>query len=456
MFYDNNKNKWENIIGDYIEFFPHMDKIKNHVVYYLLKNGKYNNEEKIIRYLEEKLSNEEKKFLLFYMMNGGGFNNMLKVYDIFEINLFQKNYQYKLLNKFSNNSNNINNNDSKMKRLDKEIEDKVKELLPRPEDKENLKKFENKVKEIILNRWPNQGLEIHPFGSAVNGLWSNKSDVDLCICVDHPEKCGINRMRKIASVLRKAKMKNIIPIQQARMPICKFTDPETGFNCDLSVNNCMPLYNSKLIYCYINLDPRVHDIIRIIKKWSKIKNINDSKSGTFCSYAYVLLCIAFFQYIQPPVLPNLQDPKSFPKEASKFLRKKEVEVSCKLLNKKELQNKTFKQKIEYFYPPEKMKEFFKSENTMSTSELLIELFKFYGTEYRYEKIVCSISSPHGFCKRNNKNKFNEFAIQDPFIQKRDIVSNCSKDNKKHIINEFQKAYNILTKPNAKLEDIFIE
>ncbi|ORX83020.1 Nucleotidyltransferase, partial [Anaeromyces robustus] len=163
------------------------------------------------------------------------------------------------------------------------MKEKMKELLPQPEDEERLKNFKTKITKIILKHWPNKEIKVYFYGSAVNGLWNHGSDVDVSILVDQPEKYKLNRMWNIAKVLRKEKMKNVIAIQNARMPICKFNEPETGIDCDLSINNRMPIHNSRLIYCYVHLDPRVRDIIMIVKKWSKIKNINDSKSGTFCS-----------------------------------------------------------------------------------------------------------------------------------------------------------------------------
>jgi hypothetical protein len=43
----------------------------------------------------------------------------------------------------------------------------------------------------------------------------------------------------------------------ARIPIIKLTDPVTGISADLSVQNDMPVYRSKLLHEYTRIDDRL-------------------------------------------------------------------------------------------------------------------------------------------------------------------------------------------------------
>ncbi|ORX83019.1 Nucleotidyltransferase, partial [Anaeromyces robustus] len=156
-----------------------------------------------------------------------------------------------------------------------DIVNKVKQLLPRTENLNQLNLFKTKMSNIIYRRWPYSGLTVNLFGSAVNGLWSNKSDVDLCIFADRSG--NYENMPTLARILKDEGMKEVVPIVRAVIPICKFTDPKTGFNCDISVNNRIPIYNSELIRCYMDLDARVRDIIMIVKEWAKRRGINNPK-----------------------------------------------------------------------------------------------------------------------------------------------------------------------------------
>ncbi len=74
-------------------------------------------------------------------------------------------------------------------------------------------------------------------------------------------------------------MKSILPIPYAKVPIVKFHDPVSKMNVDLSFNNPLGLFNTKLIRDYVNMDPRVSDLAFVIKYWSKARGINDPPSG---------------------------------------------------------------------------------------------------------------------------------------------------------------------------------
>ncbi|OUM58423.1 hypothetical protein PIROE2DRAFT_47961 [Piromyces sp. E2] len=309
----------------------------------------------------------------------------------------------------------------------------VKKLLPSEKDFQILKILHNKVSNIIINRWPKNDLTLHLFGSSINGLWTHGSDVDLCIFADTDN--DYSKMRILANVLRSNNMQRVIPIENTRIPICKFRDPTTGLNCDITVNNRVATFNSELIRCYTELDKRVRDIILIIKKWSKCRGINDSKNHYFSSYSFVLLCLSFFQNIEPPVIPNLQ---------------KTVEVPRKIL--KNQGSGSFPVTIQYYNEYKKISKYFKTQNTMNHSELLIKFFDYYSHHYDYNNTVCSIRSDRGILKKNSFKT--RFAIEDPFIHERNTTSNSREKEKNRIIKEFARAYNILKLPNSKLNDIF--
>ncbi|ORX75232.1 PAP/OAS1 substrate-binding domain-containing protein [Anaeromyces robustus] len=254
-------------------------------------------------------------------------------------------------------------------------------------------------------------------------------------------------MHYLGNILQRNKMVDVVPIQRARIPICRFKDPGTGLKCDLTVNNRISISNSELIRCYMDLDPRVRDIVMIIKKWAKCRGINTPKEHTFSSYSYVLLCISFFQNIEPPILPNLQDPKAFP-----YLKmvKRKFDIPRKVLNFNE--KGTFKLEIQYFNQSKKISKYFQTQNMMSRDELLIKIFKYYGQQYDYKRKVSSIRTNKGYLSENHFNNY--FAVEDPFIHDRNTTSNVKSENIYHIINEFNRAYYILKSPNSKLEDIF--
>jgi len=444
----------KNTVKEYIEFFPYVDRLK-HYITDILSKGCYNHEENIINEIKSR-SNKLEFYLISYCIGcAGGLRNILYYEKEFEVYKFQGFTFYKYISQYHNTNEIITQNEN----IDKEIIDVVNKLLPNENDKKRLKRFETKMSRIVqaikTNRrqYKSYKLDVHLFGSSQNGLWSNQSDVDLCIFADdeNGENASIN-MLYLAHILRIKGMQDVVPIVNTRIPICKFRDKETGFSCDLSCNNRIPIYNSKLIACYMKFDKRVRDIVMIVKKWAKERCINNSKDKTFSSYTFVLLCISYFQRIDPPVLPNLQDENAFPDL-------KMFEIDVKVSNKLIYKHKQgfFTEKAKFYDNLREVSRCFVSRNQMSLSELLIGLFKFYGCEYNYKDNFCSIRTNGGFKSyeedREKNFKRTDFAVEDPFIHRRVVNSNSGKEEKEHIINEFYRAYNIL-KDNGKLSDIF--
>jgi DNA polymerase sigma len=74
-------------------------------------------------------------------------------------------------------------------------------------------------------------------------------------------------------------------LPHARVPIVKFTDPDTGINCDICVNNMLAVVNSKLLHDYSQVDPRLRQLAFLVKHWAKQRQVNETYRGTLSSYA---------------------------------------------------------------------------------------------------------------------------------------------------------------------------
>lgn len=115
---------------------------------------------------------------------------------------------------------------------------------------------------------------------------------------------------------------------RARVPIIKFLYEIDGveFDCDLCINNVLAVYNSALLGMYA-VDPRVSEamsrcpllaltrllvycqvrqLVYAVKSWAKSSDVCSAPDGTFSSYAWTCMCIAYLQQTSPPVCPKLQ------------------------------------------------------------------------------------------------------------------------------------------------------
>ncbi|KAJ3132379.1 hypothetical protein HK100_005362 [Physocladia obscura] len=174
------------------------------------------------------------------------------------------------------------------RKLTDEINLLGKRLLPTEYDITRRQEFVQKIQNLVDQEWPDKEIKVHAFGSTVNGLGSLTSDVDLCLTTPwkDPQR-GISNMFNLATFFRKHGMTKIYTVSKAKVPICKFYDPEFDLACDTNVNNILALRNTALLKAYVDLDPRA---------------------------------INFLQTRSPPILPSLQkiymDKLAFARQAA--------------------------------------------------------------------------------------------------------------------------------------------
>lgn len=71
-------------------------------------------------------------------------------------------------------------------------------------------------------------------------------------------------------------MEKVVCISAARVPIVKIWDPELDLACDINVNNTLALENTRMIRVYVEIDPRVRQLMMIIKHWTRRRVIKDA------------------------------------------------------------------------------------------------------------------------------------------------------------------------------------
>ncbi|ORZ22602.1 hypothetical protein BCR42DRAFT_406587 [Absidia repens] len=182
------------------------------------------------------------------------------------------------------------------------------ELLPTKENYYRRIALVQKIGQLLNNEWPNKGIKAILFGSSVNGLGTNQSDVDICIT---SQWSGLRSVRALATLFIRCGMQQVIYVPRAQVPIVRLFDPETQLACDININSTMALYNTDMIKAYTAIDPRVRPLIMIIKHWTKQRILNDSAAGgTLSTYTWTCMIINFLQLRQPPILPVLHQMKS--------------------------------------------------------------------------------------------------------------------------------------------------
>jgi hypothetical protein len=188
--------------------------------------------------------------------------------------------------------------------LDNALNDVVHAALPTQEEAFTRERIVANLTPVLERTV--RGAKVMPFGSASTGLVLRHGDVDVCVATpsDRDQK---RLVRDIARALRDENYVAIQPITRAKVPIVKCRDAVTKLPIDISVNNTLALRNTELIRAYVDLDPRVRDLVVLVKHWALHRGIADAFGGTLSSYAWTVLALRFLQSASPPLVPNLQE-----------------------------------------------------------------------------------------------------------------------------------------------------
>ena len=217
-----------------------------------------------------------------------------------------------------------------MARLDRELRRIVSQQRTTPHDDQKRQNLLRRFQTMLDKKFP--GVSCAPFGSYVSVFHTAGSDIDISLEVDpsspwydakemgsvsqnrgsrgnrrHQPPRGykskkVQLLSKVASELRYQRFAEVNLIAQARVPLIKFMDPNTGVNCDVCVGND-GVYKSAVLGAFANLDERYRDLVFLVKMWAKRFDCNDATAGSFNSFALSLMSLFHLQTRNPPILP---------------------------------------------------------------------------------------------------------------------------------------------------------
>jgi len=149
--------------------------------------------------------------------------------------------------------------------------------------------------------------KVYAFGSHASGFKTVRSDWDIVYLSSADETHNpVDVLKDIADVLPQFGFHTVVKVFQARVPLIKAINGRSE-DIDVCVDNVLGYYNTKLMYAYHKLDPRVGSVGLLVKQWARNYELLNSSDGHMNSYAWTLLTIFFLMNTNPPVIPNLQD-----------------------------------------------------------------------------------------------------------------------------------------------------
>ena len=245
------------------------------------------------------------------------------------------------------------------------------------------------------------------------------------------------------------------------VPYIKYTIMVYGQNniyINIYVNQISRIRGGDLVKRYIDLDPRVYDLIIFIFKWAQKSNLIHRCGKYLNSEALIYMIIFFFQIYIPPVLPSLH------RIAAQHELKQNIQIpiytyeigtfstypgGCQLPVDKIVQ------KLEYYnvnigslLVSSKHFTQFQFHMQNSTGELLAQFFNFYGNQYfKYiaqgENNIRKISIRKGEIGEIEVGDEDcPFVVEDPFCKGKNLLGNLKFGSQEYgvIMQEFQRAF----------------
>ncbi|KAJ1503353.1 hypothetical protein HMI56_002191, partial [Coelomomyces lativittatus] len=84
---------------------------------------------------------------------------------------------------------------------------------------------------------------------------------------------------------------------RARVPVVRFTDPETQLSCDINMNNALALQNTLFLKFYVDQHPLVKPLFMLLKFWTHRRQLNDAANGSLSHYAWTILMLFYLQQV---------------------------------------------------------------------------------------------------------------------------------------------------------------
>ncbi|OLL25544.1 Poly(A) RNA polymerase cid13 [Neolecta irregularis DAH-3] len=287
-------------------------------------------------------------------------------------------------------------------------------LVPTPESDSRRNQFLSKLETILRSNWPDWDIRVHPFGSSVNNLCFNDSDVDVCITSPRRE---LEHTCRLAKVLAKHGMERVVCVSQAKIPIVKIWDPELMVACDMNINHDSALENTRMIRTFVEIDPRVRQLAMIVKHWTRQRKLNDAAGGgTLTSYTWTCMIINFLQTRNPPILPVLHNCP--PGTAGK----------------------------NSFWDDPQSYAGFGGRNVETLGALLLAFFRKFAYDFDYEQDVISVKHGCHLSKSSKGWQFNHnnrLCVEEPFNTGRNLANTADDITVKGIQIEMRRGFHSL-------------
>lgn len=192
----------------------------------------------------------------------------------------------------------------------------------RPKNSEHKKRTEiyTLIKNLLEEEIP--GSTLLAFGSFCTKLYLPNSDVDLVLI--HKEIDKDRLLNKVKKVLKKNTelFEHLEILQNAKVPIIKFTHAPSAVDFDITFNELSGVRNAEEVKNAIQIHPEIKYLLMIMKLFLRQRKMNNTFTGGIGSFLLFCIILAFIRQYKKDVYFKDRDYKALENlSLSEFLMK---------------------------------------------------------------------------------------------------------------------------------------
>ncbi|XP_071539111.1 terminal uridylyltransferase 7-like isoform X2 [Panulirus ornatus] len=268
-----------------------------------------------------------------------------------------------------------------------------------------------------------EGCRLEVVGSSVSGFCLETSDINIDVVMDDNLNPSTALLAVKELVGKNDLYRDVIDDLSSSFPTMSFTHDKTSLRMVVGANSTSSKYTNQLLADYASFDSRVPILGVAFRYWAQLCQIDDQSRGTLPPHVFPLMVVHFLQQHQPPVLPVLHQLHPNPDGDS------------------------------YLHPAE-LGDKWRCSNTECVGKLWLDMFRFYTVGYKMTDFVINVRQLQRMT-RAEKTWSKKIAIEDPFLQKRNLTRTVSGNPVfEYIVDRFKTTYKYFAIPQLSYGPLF--
>ncbi|KAK7072353.1 Terminal uridylyltransferase 4 [Halocaridina rubra] len=307
--------------------------------------------------------------------------------------------------------------------IDRLVRSVAEELQVSPQMMEQRKEVVAQLNDLLTSKV--EGCHLEMVGSSLSGFCLKTSDINIDILmVDNLNpSTALLAVRELVGSSSSELFKDVVDDLSSSYPTMAFTHAKTGLR--MVVGACSPSsrLTNQLLADYAAMDPRVKLLGIAFRYWAQLCQIDIQARGTLPPHVFPLMVVHFLQQHEPPVIPVLHM----------------------------LQDNS---ESDGYLSPARAKEVWQTKNTQSIGKLWLEMFQFYTVGFKATEHIINVRQFKPMT-RAEKTWNKKIAVEDPFLQKRNLTRTVSGNPVfEYIIDRFKSTYRYFAIPQLSFGPLF--